>query len=93
MVVVFVAVPFGKLPLLEVDGKQMPQSLAICRYLAKQFGLNGSNDWEDAEIDAIVDTITDFRLRKNIVVEVELDMEFCSFSDHWWLTVNWQNAD
>jgi hypothetical protein len=30
-----------------------------------------------------VDTITDFRARKNIILEVELDMEFSSFSDLW----------
>ncbi|KDR24333.1 glutathione S-transferase-like [Zootermopsis nevadensis] len=53
--------PFGKAPVLEIDGKQTHQSAAICRYLAKQFGLNGSNDWEALEIDAIVDTLTDFR--------------------------------
>jgi len=54
--------PFGKTPVLEVDGKQSHQSAAICRYLAKQFGLYGSSDWEALEIDAIVDTYTDFRL-------------------------------
>ena len=78
MIVVFVATPFGKTPVLEVDGKQAHQSIAICRYLAKQFGLNGSNDWEALEIDAIVDTFTDLRMRKNIVLEVQLDTEFCS---------------
>jgi hypothetical protein len=81
MIVVFVATPFGKTPVLEVDGKQIHQSAAICRYLAKQFGLNGSNDWEALEIDAIVDTFTDFRMRKNIDLEVELDIYCCSFSD------------
>jgi len=65
MIVFFVATPFGKTPVLEVDGKQSHQSAAICRYLAKQFGLNGSSDWEALEIDAIVDTYTDFRMRKN----------------------------
>jgi len=53
--------PFGKTPVLEIDGKQIHQSAAICRYLAKQFGLNGSSEWEALEIDAIVDTFTDFR--------------------------------
>lgn len=62
--VVFTAVPFGKAPVLEIDGVQTHQSVAICRYLAKQFGLNGSSDWEALEIDAIVDTFSDFRQRK-----------------------------
>lgn len=53
--------PFGKTPVLEIDGKQTHQSAAICRYLAKKLGLAGSNDWEALEIDAIVDTFTDFR--------------------------------
>ena len=81
MIVVFVATPFGKTPVLEVDGKQTHQSIAICRYLAKQLGLNGSNDWEALEIDAIVDTLNDFRIRKNVVLEVQLDMEFRLFCD------------
>jgi hypothetical protein len=66
MIVVFVATPFGMTPVLEIDGKQTHQSSAICRYLAKQVGLNGSNDCEALEIDMIVDTFTDFRLRKDI---------------------------
>ncbi|XP_068085135.1 glutathione S-transferase [Anabrus simplex] len=54
--------PYGKLPLLEVDGKEVYQSAAIGRYLAKQFNLLGSNDWEALQIDCTVDTITDLRL-------------------------------
>ncbi|KYN04887.1 PREDICTED: glutathione S-transferase-like isoform X1 [Cyphomyrmex costatus] len=53
--------PFGKVPVLEVDGKQIDQSVAISRYLAKQCGLAGKNDWESLEIDATVDTIHDVR--------------------------------
>jgi glutathione S-transferase len=55
--------PFGFLPVLEIDNrKRTHQSLAIARYLAKQVGLTGENDWEDLIIDSIVDTINDFRL-------------------------------
>lgn len=53
--------PFGQVPVLEMDGKMVHQSVAISRYLAKLVNLTGSNDLEDLEIDAIVDTVTDFR--------------------------------
>ncbi|EFN78063.1 glutathione S-transferase [Harpegnathos saltator] len=53
--------PFGQVPVLEVDGKKINQSVAICRYLAKQCGLAGKDDWEAMEIDATVDTIHDLR--------------------------------
>nr|AEB91979.1 glutathione S-transferase sigma 7 [Locusta migratoria] len=55
--------PYGKVPLLEIDGKKMHQSAAICRYLGKKLGLAGANDWESAQIDMAVDTITDLRLK------------------------------
>lgn len=53
--------PFGQVPILEVDGKMAPQSIAIARYVAKQVKLTGKNDWEDLEIDSVVDTINDLR--------------------------------
>lgn len=53
--------PFGKVPVLEIDGKKIDQSTAICRYLAKQCDLAGKDDWEALEIDAAVDTIHDLR--------------------------------
>ncbi|NP_001165924.1 glutathione S-transferase S8 isoform X1 [Nasonia vitripennis] len=55
--------PFGQMPVLEVDGKKINQTNAICRYLAKQYGLAGANDWENLEIDATVDTIHDLRAK------------------------------
>ncbi|XP_056423418.1 hematopoietic prostaglandin D synthase [Hyla sarda] len=52
--------PFGKLPVLEIDGTVYYQSLAIGRYLAKKAGLAGKTDLDDLRIDAILDTIDDF---------------------------------
>ncbi|XP_028045698.1 glutathione S-transferase [Monomorium pharaonis] len=53
--------PFGQVPVLEINGKMIHQSKAICRYLAKQCGLAGRDDLEALEIDATVDTIHDLR--------------------------------
>uniref|UniRef100_A0A1Y1L6P0 glutathione transferase n=2 Tax=Photinus pyralis TaxID=7054 RepID=A0A1Y1L6P0_PHOPY len=55
--------PFGETPVLEFNGVTAHQSVAICRYLAKQVKLAGTNDLEDLEIDTIVDTVVDLRLR------------------------------
>ncbi|KAI6239841.1 hypothetical protein M3Y99_00536100 [Aphelenchoides fujianensis] len=52
--------PFGKVPVLEVDGKRLPESTAIIRFLARRHGLAGRDEWEAAEIDAIVDLWKDF---------------------------------
>jgi len=52
-------VPCGQLPYLEVDGKPLPQSLAIARFVARKNGLTGKDDWEAAQADAIVDYLGD----------------------------------
>lgn len=55
--------PFGQIPLYEENGKKINESIAISRYLGKKVNLIGENDWENLEIDAIVDTINDLRLK------------------------------
>lgn len=61
------AMPMGQMPVLEVDGRRVHQSLAMCRYVAKQVGVAGSDAFEDLQIDALVDTINEFRLSKLVV--------------------------
>lgn len=56
--------PMGQIPVLEIDGKQIHQSIAICRYLAKKVGLSGYDDFENFEIDCVVDTLDDLRQSK-----------------------------
>uniref|UniRef100_A0A914VBI2 glutathione transferase n=1 Tax=Plectus sambesii TaxID=2011161 RepID=A0A914VBI2_9BILA len=51
--------PFGQIPVLEVDGKMLAQTGAITTYLAKQFGLNGKDDWEAAKIQQLNGGIED----------------------------------
>ncbi|XP_066907037.1 glutathione S-transferase isoform X2 [Halyomorpha halys] len=53
--------PFEKIPLLEFDGHRLHQSMAICRYFAKEAKLNGDNAWEELQIDMIMDSFVDFR--------------------------------
>ncbi|XP_061179148.1 glutathione S-transferase 1-like [Saccostrea echinata] len=54
--------PQGQLPLLTIDGKvTLPQSLAIARFLAKEFGICGKNNLENAKCDVILQTTEDLR--------------------------------
>lgn len=46
---------FGQLPILEVDGKQIPQSCAMARFLARQYKLAGKDAFEEAYVDSIAD--------------------------------------
>ena len=47
------------MPVLYVNGKPLAQSGSIVRYLAKKFGLAGSNDWEAALIDSVYEVTND----------------------------------
>ena len=51
--------PFGVLPVLEVDGKQLGGSHVIARYVAEKLGVAGSNDFENALIASILDAVSD----------------------------------
>ena len=55
----FAAFRFGKLPVLEYDGKTIAQSRAIARFLGRKYGLAGKTEIEDAEADMIVDYIAE----------------------------------
>ena len=57
--IVFTETPFGQMPILHVDGKVLAQSMTIARYLAKQHGLAGQNDWEEALANMYADCISD----------------------------------
>lgn len=56
--------PFGQVPVLEVDGKKIGQSVAISRYVGKLAKLDGGNDLENFEIDSVVDSFSDVQKSK-----------------------------
>nr|UOU03299.1 glutathione S-transferase sigma 10 [Brachionus rubens] len=52
--------PLGQLPYLTIDGSvHIPQSMAIARYVARETGLAGKTNLEQAQAEAIVETIMD----------------------------------
>ena len=51
----------NKVPFLEVDGVTIPQSKTIERFLANRFNMMGSNEIENAQIDAICESVRDFK--------------------------------
>ncbi|XP_071142706.1 glutathione S-transferase-like [Mytilus edulis] len=52
--------PYGQMPVLTVDNKTMiNQTGAIARYLAREFGLYGSNNMENTKCDVIIETVSD----------------------------------
>jgi glutathione S-transferase len=55
--------PLGQLPILEFDGVKLPQSMAIARFVAKQFGLAGRDNLEQAKVDAVVDASIDLAMK------------------------------
>ena len=60
---VLVAAPFGGLPYMTVNGKAIGQSIAMCRYAGRKAGLAGSSLEEAAQMDAIVDTVDEVRVK------------------------------
>ncbi|CAF4987947.1 unnamed protein product [Rotaria sp. Silwood1] len=55
--------PLGQMPVLEIDGVKIPQSLPIARYLARKFHLAGKDELEQLKVDVCVHTIADYRQR------------------------------
>ena len=52
--------PMGQLPVLEVDGETICQSMTIARFCARRFGLAGKDELEGALADQVVEHVSDF---------------------------------
>nr|XP_034174007.1 glutathione S-transferase-like [Osmia lignaria]XP_034174008.1 glutathione S-transferase-like [Osmia lignaria] len=55
------SMPYGMLPVLEIDGKPISQSNAVARYLARKHNLTGRDEWEAMQCDVLVDTLGDLK--------------------------------
>ena len=51
--------PLGKVPVLEVDGVKIGESLAIARYIGKEYGLAAKTNLENARLDMIADFVVE----------------------------------
>jgi len=51
--------PYGQLPVLEVNGEILAQSQAIARYIARKYGLYGTTPEEGCRADMVVDGVAD----------------------------------
>lgn len=64
--------PFGQLPVLEIDGQRLAQSHSIVRFLARQYGLAGKSAFEEALVDSITDQYKDFFQETRVYFDVVL---------------------
>jgi len=55
--------PFGQVPVLEVDGKQLTQSMSILRYIARKHGLEADDEWDRAVGDEMATSWLDMYTR------------------------------
>lgn len=68
--------PYGVLPVLEVDGEMLAGNCPIALYLAEEYGLAGSNAFENAEIAGIIDVVNESLWQKDEARKTELRKEF-----------------
>lgn len=52
--------PFGQLPLLQIDGIEIVQSQAAVRYLARRAKIYGNSPADEVKCDMIAETIRGF---------------------------------
>jgi len=56
--------PLGVMPVLDYDGEIISQSKTIARFLAKEFGIAGKTNLQQAKADMIVDCVTDIEIAR-----------------------------
>lgn len=54
--------PFGSVPVLTVAGRELAQSNAILRYVAREYGLESKDPWQRAQEDAVLESAEEIRM-------------------------------
>lgn len=54
-------VPLGSVPVAEIDGKRVVQSMALVRYFGKLSGLYPADAWKSLMVDQVVETVMDMQ--------------------------------
>jgi prostaglandin-H2 D-isomerase / glutathione transferase len=75
----------NKVPFLEVDGVTIPQSKAMERFLARRYNMMGSTEIECAQIDAICESVRDFKDMYQKVRSLPVDEKEAGMKE--WFTV------
>jgi len=65
--------PFGQLPVLQVDGKIFSQSMGIARYAAQLAGLCPMEPVEALQVDMVVDSICELIINPEVEISHEED--------------------
>ncbi|CAF1346505.1 unnamed protein product [Adineta steineri] len=68
-----VEMPLGQIPVLEYDRMKLPQSLAIARFLPKQFQLAADDNLEQAKVDTVADTIAELIVKYGSVHKKQVE--------------------
>lgn len=65
----------GQMPVLEINGVKISQSLSIARVLANEFQLAGDDHFEQAKVDAVGDTIDDAAIKLKPIGMIQNDVQ------------------
>jgi prostaglandin-H2 D-isomerase / glutathione transferase len=67
--------PFGALPVLTVDGRQLAQSNAILRFIGSQHGLHPAEPFEAALHESVMCAVEDLRTRMGPIIRIKDEAE------------------
>jgi glutathione S-transferase len=60
--------PFGQLPSVSIGNKHLVQSLAILKYLGRKYGMYGTNEDEQTQMDIVLGGLEDLRSKYGALV-------------------------